>query len=96
MTKKTNSPKMEKSIKQNLNRKETKTLEEIQEKKHAEDKLKEEKSIENGTGITIVLSWDILVGWFLYRKQIAYKVNKEQFLLLEHHAKILGIAIRLS
>jgi len=56
MTKKTNSPKMEKSIKQNLNRKETKTLEEIQEKKHAEDKLKEEKSIENGTGITIVLS----------------------------------------
>lgn len=96
MPKNTTASKKAKAIKKNLEKKETKTLDEIQAEKHAEDKLKEEKSIENGTGITIVLSWDILVGWFLYRKQIAYKVNKEQFLLLEHHAKILGIAIRLS
>lgn len=96
MPKNTTASKKAKAMKKVLEKKEVKTLDEIQEEKHAQDEMNQEKPIENGTGIVIVLSWDILIGWYLYRKQIAYKVNKEQFLLLEHHAKILGVAIRLN
>lgn len=72
-----------------------KKIEEIQAEKHAKEEEMQEKSIENGTGILIMLSGDILMGWLLFKKGITYKINKQQFIDLEKHTRILGVAMQI-
>lgn len=75
------------------NEKAIKKIQKVVEQKEAQEKI--QKPIENGTWILIMLSWDILMGWFLFKKNLPYKVDKAQFVELEKHTRILGIAMQI-
>lgn len=55
---------------------------------------KEKKDIENGTYISIILSWDILIWWLFYKKNIPYKFDKKQYSDMLTQANILWIEVK--
>jgi hypothetical protein len=43
----------------------------------------------------IILSWDILIGGLLFKRNVRYKITKEQLVTLEKHTRILWVAMQL-
>lgn len=91
----TSSAKKTQAMKKNLEKDTVKKVEKVQEEKHVEETKKEVETIENGTWIDIMLSWDILMWGLLYRKQCKYTVQKMVFTQLEYHCRILWVAMKI-